>query len=180
VWVVAGILLGIVVLSALVGFHAGPLAHVVSVVAGVLAAAWLVVMLVLGESRPLLFVLLGADLSISSLLGYGAWRAVVIDRGLSASGHRGTKPLEGMMGTALSDLMPGGLVRVRGEDWSAVSLNGAVRAGTPVQVIEAGGVRLGVWGEQPHTGAGEPGDHGGIPEHVERADPDEVQQDGGA
>jgi membrane-bound ClpP family serine protease len=47
----------------------------------------------------------------------------------------------------VNELAPDGLVRVKGETWSATSLNGTVAAGTPVQVIRAGGVRLGVWGE---------------------------------
>ena len=42
-WIIAGVLLGLVVLASLVGFHSGPHAHVAAGVVGVLAAAWLVV-----------------------------------------------------------------------------------------------------------------------------------------
>ena len=49
-WVIAGVLLGIVVLASLIGFHVGPHAHVAAGIFGVLAAAWLVVMAVDGRS----------------------------------------------------------------------------------------------------------------------------------
>ena len=56
--------------------------------------------------------------------------------------------LEGAEGVAVGDLHPSGIVRVNGEDWSARSMNGAVRAGTPVQVLRVVGVRLEVWGDE--------------------------------
>jgi hypothetical protein len=37
---------------------------------------------------------------------------------------------------------------VGGEQWSAVSMNGTVRSGGPVQVLRADRVRLEVWGEE--------------------------------
>ncbi len=60
-WVIAGVLLGLVVLASLIGFHVGPHAHVAAGVLGVLAAAWLVVMAVDGRSAPVLWALLSAD-----------------------------------------------------------------------------------------------------------------------
>ena len=56
-------------------------------------------------------------------------------------------PLEGAEGVAVGEMAPEGIVRIRGEQWSAVSVNGNVAAGTPVQVLRAAGVRLEVWGE---------------------------------
>ncbi|HLJ09115.1 MAG TPA: NfeD family protein, partial [Acidimicrobiia bacterium] len=53
----------------------------------------------------------------------------------------------GSEGVAVTDLHPDGIVRVRGENWSATSLNGSVEAGQRIQVIESSGVRLGVWSE---------------------------------
>jgi hypothetical protein len=44
-------------------------------------------------------------------------------------------------------LSPEGVVRVRGESWSATSLNGNLPAGAVVQVIDSKGIRLEVWGE---------------------------------
>ena len=53
------------------------------------------------------------------------------------------------MGVAVTDLKPEGIVRVRGETWSATSLNGEQPAGTLIQVISVRGIRLEVWGEEP-------------------------------
>ncbi|MGO9198257.1 MAG: NfeD family protein [Acidimicrobiales bacterium] len=146
-WIVAGILLGIVVLGVIAGFHVGPHAHLFASVAGVVAAAWLLVMAFLGESRPLLYVLLGADVTITGLMGFAAWRVLKTPEAVGA--HNEPAPsVEGDIGTALGPLNPEGIVRVGGEEWSAVSLNGPVRAGGKVQVINANGVRLEVWGEE--------------------------------
>jgi hypothetical protein len=59
-WVIAGVLLGLVVLASLVGFHAGPHAHAAAGVFGALAAGWLVLMVVEGRSLPVLLALLSA------------------------------------------------------------------------------------------------------------------------
>ncbi len=142
-WIIAGVLLGLVVLSSLVGFHSGPHAHVVAGVIGVLAAAWLVFMAAGGRSAPILWALLSADLVVSAGVGVMAWY------GLSGRGttehHLGSH--EGEEGVAVSDLAPEGIVRVHGEQWSAVSVNGNVRAGTRVQVLRTAGVHLEVWGD---------------------------------
>jgi len=146
-WIIAGVLLGLVVLTSLVGFHTGPHAHAVAGAIGVLAAAWLIVMAVNGRSVPILWALLSADLVISVGVGIMAWY------GLSGRASIGNRPvsLEGAEGVALSDLAPEGVVRVRGEQWSAVSVNGTVRAGTRVQVLRTSGVHLEVWGEDAET-----------------------------
>lgn len=145
-WIVAGALLGATLLAGLVGLHTGPHTHVVAALAGLAAAVWLVVMAVTGAPGTLLYVLLGADLSVSAGIGIGAWR------GLRPGGRppqlrHGPGRLEGREGTAVSDCDPDGVVRVDGEEWSAHALNGPIRAGTPVQVIRAEGVRLEVWGD---------------------------------
>lgn len=147
-WMVAGVLLGSVVLAALLGFHTGPHTHLAAALLGVAAAAWLVLMAVVGRSAPVLWVLLGADLAISGGLGVMAWsgRRQVAVHGDYRVGH-----VEAAEGVAVTDLVPDGVVRVRGEDWSAVSVNGPVPAGTAVQVIRDG-VRLEVWGERAEVG----------------------------
>ncbi len=146
-WVIAGILLGLVVLVSLVGFHSGPHVHAAAGVIGGLGAAWLVLMAVDGRSAPLLWALLVADLVVSGGVGFLAWK------GLRASVAAGppVASLEGTEGVAVTDLVPAGIVRVHGEQWSASSVNGTVRAGTRVQVLRAGGVRLDVWGEEPEA-----------------------------
>jgi membrane-bound ClpP family serine protease len=152
-WVIAGVLLGLVVLASLIGFHVGPHAHVAAGVLGVLAAAWLVVMAVDGRSAPVLWALLSADLVVSAGIGTLAWKGLTT-RGAYVSGRHLVSP-DGAEGIAVGDLDPEGIVRVNGENWSAVALNGPVRAGTPVQVVRAAGVRLEVWGDQMMAPGGE-------------------------
>ena len=41
-WIVAGVLLGLVVFSSIFGFHIGPHAHAVAAVAGIAAAGFLI------------------------------------------------------------------------------------------------------------------------------------------
>lgn len=145
VWVVAGVLLGSVLLTALLGFHSGPHVHAAAVAVGLVAAAWLLFMAADGRSAPLLWTLLGADLAVSGGVGVLAW--------FGLSGRAGTagRPasLEGAEGVVVSDLTPEGVVSVRGEQWSAVSVNGAAPAGTRVQVLRTTGVHLEVWSEEP-------------------------------
>ena len=145
-WVIAGVLLGLVVLASLIGFHVGPHAHVAAGIFGVLAAVWLVVMAVDGRSAPMLWALLSADLVVSAGIGTLAWKGLTT-RSSYEAGHR-LVSLDGAEGVAIGDLDPDGIVRVNGENWSAVAVNGAVRAGTAVQVLRVAGVRLEVWGDE--------------------------------
>lgn len=144
VWVIAGVLVGLVVLGSLVGFHSGPHTHVVAGAIGVVAAGWLVAMAIDGRSAPVLWALLSTDLVVSAGVGVMAWK------GLSGQGSVGrhASTLEGAEGVAVNDLAPEGIVRVRGEQWSALSVNGNVRSGARVHVLRATGVRLEIWGEE--------------------------------
>jgi membrane-bound ClpP family serine protease len=142
-WIIAGVLLGLVVLASLVGFHSGPHAHVVAGAIGVVGAAWLIFMAVDGRSAPVLWALLTADLVVSAGMGVMAWNGL---SGRATTAHH-LRNLEAAEGVAVNELAPDGIVRVRGEQWSAVSVNGTVPAGTRVQVLRASGVHLEVWGE---------------------------------
>lgn len=145
-WVVAGILLGLVVLGVVAGFHVGPHGHLAGSVAGVLAAVWLLIMLALGDARPLLYVLLGADVSVTALMGFAGWH-VLRTPGAMAEHDVPPPSVEGHLGIAVSALGPEGIVRVDGEEWSAISLNGAIPVGAELQVIRVNGVKLEVWCE---------------------------------
>lgn len=144
-WIVAGLLLGVVAVASVAAFHTGPHAHVAAGAAGVVAAFWLVAMAVTGSSAPVLWVLLGADLALAGGMGVMGWVGLAHRNAVWSHARLGR--LEGSEGVAVTDLAPDGIVRVRGEQWSATCLNGTVHAGTPVQVLQADGVRLGVWGE---------------------------------
>jgi membrane-bound ClpP family serine protease len=145
-WAVAGVLFGLVVLASLVGFHVGPHAHAVAGGIGLACAAWLLVMFAMGQTAPLLYVLLGADVVISAGVGTVAWKGFQSLRE-QGEGH-GVRKLDGEEGVAITALNPTGIVRVRGENWSATSLNGSVAAGTAIQVIDGSGVFLRVWGAE--------------------------------
>ena len=105
----------------------------------------LIVMAAEGMAAPALWALLSTDLAVSAGAGVMAWQ------GLGRARHTPSisRSLVGTEGVSLSDLDPEGIARVGGEQWSVVSLNGRVRAGTRVQVLRAEGVRLEVWGEDP-------------------------------
>ncbi len=148
-WVIAGVLIGLMVLASLVSFHSGPHAHVVAAAVGFLAAGWFVLMAADGHSAPVLWALLCADLVISVGVGVMAWSGLA----RRATPGEGTamqhlSSLESAEGVAVSDLSSEGIVRVHGEEWTAVAVNGTVRAGTRVQVLRAAGVHLEVWGEE--------------------------------
>jgi len=144
-WVVAGVLLGLVVLVSLIGFHVGPHAHATAGILGLLAALWLVVMAVEGRTAPVLWALLSADLVVSAGIGTLAWKGLTT-RGINVADRRLVSPV-GAEGVAVGDLCPDGIVRVNGENWSAVALNGLVRAGSPVEVLRVAGVHLEVWSD---------------------------------
>jgi membrane-bound ClpP family serine protease len=145
-WMIAGLLVGSALITAVLGFHLGPHAHLLAGSLGVLAAVWLVFMLVDGRSAPVLWALLTANIVVSAGVGVLAWRALST-RGLAVEGHHLVSPVAAE-GVALDDLNPSGIVRVQGENWSAVATNGTVRSGTPVRVLHVDGVRLAVWGEK--------------------------------
>jgi membrane-bound ClpP family serine protease len=160
-WIVAGVLLGLVVFSSIFGFHFGPPAHAVAAVAGIAAAGFLIAIAASGDTRALVFLLLSADVVVSAGVAAIAWK------GLSDPRLRGGHALHSLVsreGVAVSDLEPAGIVRVAGENWSATSLNGRIPAGARIQVIQADGVRLSVWGDN-----GIPRETGGPPALDERS-----------
>jgi len=145
-WAVVGVLLGVVLLSSLLGFHVGPHAHVIAAGLGVAVAVFLFVLAVTGHSSATLWTLFGADLAVSAGVGTVGWKGLTTTR-VRPYGH-GSAGLVGVEGVAVTDLDPDGIVRVRGENWSSTSLNGTIRAGGTVQVVKASGVRLSVWGDE--------------------------------
>ncbi|MDP9266273.1 MAG: nodulation protein NfeD [Chloroflexota bacterium] len=69
----------------------------------------------------------------------------------------GTGILLGQTGDARSDLVPGGIVHVAGEDWSAVAEPGPIARGTRVRVMRVDGLRLIVAADAtPTRGGGSP------------------------
>ena len=143
-WAGVGVLLGLVFLTTLLGLHIGPHAHAVGSIIGIFAAAWLIVVALESSPRPLAWTLLGADVIVTGGIGFLAVRGLKFNATHSIHKDR----LESASGTAVTSLSPDGIVNVRGEQWSATSLNGSIEAGHPIQVVRVNGLRLEVWGEQ--------------------------------
>ena len=148
-WLAAGLLLAAFLLTVLAGFHLGPHVHAGAVALGALCVVCLALAAASGHAVGLAIVLLVGVVLLAVGVGLVAWRALRAPRDGEPSARR--IPIEGEHGEALTDLDPSGIVRVQGEDWSAVTLNGAVRSGERVQVINARGVHLEVWGEEHDT-----------------------------
>ncbi len=148
-WAVAGALLGAFVVLTLLGALAGPHLHIGAVVAGAAAAVSLVVVALAASSPGLAWTLFGLDLGASGVIGVSAWRALR-HREPHALGTHGTptSALVGAEGMCISALNPEGVVRIRGEQWTAVSVNGPAPAGSRVQVVGVSGLRLEVWNEE--------------------------------
>jgi membrane-bound ClpP family serine protease len=151
-WIFTGVLLGLVVLATFIGFHSGPHTHVLAGAVG-LAAAGCLAYMVAARPGPVLWSLLGADLIVGTGIGVLGWKGLT--HSPEDTGGSPSSSLEGEHGIAMSQLAPEGIVRVRGELWSAISINGTVPVSTPVQVVRAAGVRVEVWGEDAEmTSAG--------------------------
>jgi membrane-bound ClpP family serine protease len=146
-WVSTGVMLGLFCLAVFVGFHVGPHGHGVAGAIGALLACWLIYLIVDRGPGALLWTLLGTDLVVGAGMAALAWRTLETRHSETGS-LDGRSPLEGMEGVAVSELAPAGIVRINGEQWSAVSVNGTVAPATAVQVIRVRGVRLEVWGEE--------------------------------
>lgn len=147
-WIVAGVLIGLMVVASLVSFHAGPHLHLAAAAIGLLAAAWFVLMAADGRTAPVLWALLGIDLVVSAgvaAVAVGGLRHAAVSHDAPVQ-HLSS--IERAEGVAVSDLASEGIVRVHGEEWTAVSVNGAVRAGSRVQVLRTAGVHLEVRGEE--------------------------------
>ena len=150
-WVITGVLLGMVCLATAIGFHAGPHTHSVAVALGALGAGWIGYVLASRGAGPVIWSLLGADIFVAAGVGALAWKG--LSGGDAATKGSHLTHLEGLEGVAVSELAPEGIVRVRGELWSAVSLHGVVPARSPVQIFRHSGVRLEVWGDEANVGS---------------------------
>lgn len=148
-WIITGVLLGLLCLAAVFGFHFGPHAHAVAGVIGVFAAGWLLYTAADGKTGPALWWLLGADILVSAGVGAMAWFGLA--RSNEATERYHLNALEGSEGVVVSTLAPEGIVSVHGEQWTAVSVNGTAPASSRVQVLRADGVRLEVWGESAES-----------------------------
>jgi membrane-bound ClpP family serine protease len=143
-WFLAGALLGVVGLASVLGFHLGHHAHALAAAAGIAAAGVLIGIVASGNTGGLVFALLSADIVVTAGVSTLAWHGL---RNPALRAASSAHSVVGKEGLALGTLDPVGVVRVRGENWTATSLNGRIEEGSRVQVIGTEGIRLTVWGE---------------------------------
>src|ERR1700677_3387149 len=100
-WIITGVLLGLVCLATFIGFHSGPHTHVLAGAIG-LAAAGCLAYMVATRPGPVLWSLLGADLIIGTGIGVLGWKGLTHSPD-DTEGSR-SRSLEGAHGIAMSQL----------------------------------------------------------------------------
>ena len=114
------------------------------------AVAWLAVALVVGGMSGLGWVLAGFAAAVSAAsvaLALPALRVRQMPPPLDKL------PAAGEPGRAATVLDPVGVVQMKGESWTAESVNGRVPAGAEVRVVSTDGMKLRVWSDQAEGAA---------------------------
>lgn len=143
-WLIGGIVVALVVATAVVSAHAGGHAWFIPLPAAALAVVWL--LSISGNNRHASSWWLLAGSAACSCVA--VLFAASILRARAASHRIPAATLVGADGVAVSELAPVGIARVRGETWTAESVSGPLAAGASVHVLRAEGLRLLVWSEQ--------------------------------
>jgi membrane-bound serine protease (ClpP class) len=141
-WGTGVVLLVLLAAAVLLSAHAGGHAWLVPLPAVVLAVIWAITA---STSSSV------AGWSLVALSAFASGAALVVASTALRQRLRGTlvglPPLRGTDGVAVTSLSPVGVVQVGGEQWTAESVSGPLRAGVPVHVLRVRGVRLEVWSE---------------------------------
>jgi membrane-bound serine protease (ClpP class) len=102
-----------------------------------------------GPGTPTVPGLLDSGVNPLLVLGIGAGLTVFFAIAVRASLRARHRPLlaisavfAGARGIATTDLRPGGAVRIKGEEWSAVAQGEAIQQGEPVEVVTRAGLHL--------------------------------------
>ncbi|HWD08985.1 MAG TPA: NfeD family protein [Actinomycetota bacterium] len=125
---------------------------------GILTASGVVVLIVGGlllfnPAVPHARVSPGLLIAIPILLGIASFFMLrAIGEAKAEPLRAGVGALVGELGTAKTALSPKGRVQLRGESWSAVTVEGDVPAGTPVRVVGVSGLTLEVMPEPQPEG----------------------------
>jgi len=118
--------------------------HGLLAVGGVISLLLGSLMLIQSHSS-LEFVSISWEVIVVTVVLTVAFFVFAIGKGLSAQRRKPTTGSQGMVGEVgevYSDLKPGGQVKVHGELWSAVSLEGTIKKGTRVKVEEIANLTL--------------------------------------
>ena len=145
VWLVGAVVAMMVASATATGAHAGHHSLIGVTLAWAAAIAWLVVALSVGGMSGLGWVLAGFAAGLSAVSISLALPALRV-RSLPPPPDR--LPAAGEPGRAATELDPVGVVQVKGESWTAESVNGRVPAGADVRVVSNEGMKLRVWSDQ--------------------------------
>jgi membrane-bound serine protease (ClpP class) len=141
-WVTGTVLLVLLAVTAVLAAHAGGHAWFLPLPTAALATAWAFTASNHSSVAGWTLVALSATVSAAALALAGAALRQRLRDELAVM-----PPLKGALGVALTELTPGGVVQVGGENWSAESVSGTLPAGAPIHALEVRGVHLEVWSE---------------------------------
>jgi membrane-bound ClpP family serine protease len=145
VWLVGAVVVMLVASATATGAHAGPHGLLGVALGWAAAIAWLVIAIGVGGMSGVSWVLAGFAAAVSAVsiaLAVPALRT----RQLPPPPDR--VPAAGEPGRSVTELDPVGVVQVKGESWTAESVNGRVPPGAEVRVVSSEGVKLRVWSDQ--------------------------------
>jgi membrane protein implicated in regulation of membrane protease activity len=143
VWAGVAVLATLMAATLVVSAHAGGHAWFVPLPGAVFTVMWFVAV-VGGHRSAASWWLLAAGAAFSGvavIVAVGVLRARVTGRRISVAS------LVGAEAVVVHPLELVGIVRLRGETWTAESLSGPLAVGTTVHVVRAQGLRLLVWSE---------------------------------
>ena len=113
--------------------------HGLLTIGGVVALALGSIMLIQKESF-LEFAVISWEIIVTTIVLTVLFFAFAIGMGIKAQRKKPTTGMQGIIGEtgeAMSDLRPEGSVKIHGEIWNAVSLDGVIKRGTKITVAEA-------------------------------------------
>ena len=150
VWLVGAVVVMLVASATVTGAHAGPHSLLGVGIAWAAAIAWFVVALGVGGMSGVGWVLAGFATAVSAVSVSLALPALRVRR-LPPPADKTPPP--GEKGRAATVLDPIGGVQVKGESWTAESVNGRVPAGAEVRVVSHEGMKLRVWSDEAEPAA---------------------------
>ena len=145
VWLVGAVVVMLVASATATGAHAGPHSLLGVGLAWAAAIGWFVIALGVGGMSGLGWVLAGFAAAVSAVSVALALPALRV-RQMPPPPDK--LPAPGEPGRAATELDPIGVVRVKGESWTAESVNGRVPAGAAIRVVSSDGVKLRVWSDE--------------------------------
>lgn len=90
---------------------------------------------------------------MAAWLGFCVWLFIFVTGALKRRPAEGMVSMVGTSGRAAGQLSPDGMVRIRGELWKATSIDGKIKSGEEVVVVDEEGLKLKVRRVHPDEAA---------------------------